>query len=50
METKDLLEKTETRQGKTAWVTPEILDSPVIAVTGSGGQPPNAHDSVESYS
>ena len=37
METKKLLEKTETRQGKKTWVTPEILDSPVIAVTESGG-------------
>ncbi len=36
MARKDLLEQTETRQGKKIWVAPEILDSPVIEVTEAG--------------
>ena len=38
MKVKNLLEQTETRQEKKTWVTPEIFDSPVIAITeGSFG-------------
>ena len=33
METKDLLKQTKTRQEKKTWISPKILDSPVIAVT-----------------
>ncbi len=49
MEGKDLLEQTEIHQGKKTWVTPAILDSPVIAVTESGGSS-NNHDSELEYS